>query len=592
MPSNCVEEGCNQLGNLLYNWPKDQKLAELWTAFARKTKGEHWVPAAGGRSTLCFRHFREDNFKNYLQYEMGCSQRLFLKRSVAVPTIHSNTNDGGPEETCSRSDTALRKREITKILNDYDEKINKLHSSQDNNSEIDLDSSEDSQDTTTICRKTRSLGTQTDSTIMPSVGSIKLLRSIGTQTGRQPKVCMNKEVQTSPMKRRRSSSSNCEDDNIEEDNEDNNEDNEADAENDAMSEQSEGYNPDLDSDINYDSDDDDSEEEVESPPSLMSKFEEENGTKHEEPKYLVFHNQLLLLLSICFSCFSRKVVVKCATFGSMLTATIKCKSCKDHRKWQSQPYHEGFPVGNFLLSGAILFSGLSPYKFLKALNSIFIKVIGYSTFFTHQKKFLHKVVHKTWLGQRDSQFFELKEEGLVVGGDARFDSMGHSAKYGSYTTMNLETSKILNVQLIQSNEVKNSNAMELKGLQETLEIFHTFDIKIISLVTDCHKQIAKWLREKEPDIKHYFDCWHISKNLKKQINLLGKKKSCKLILIWIKSIINHFYWSVMSTDIDNEELIEAKWMSILRHIQNLHNGHGKIYPTCSHSELTDLDERD
>ena len=31
------------------------------------------------------------------------------------------------------------------------------------------------------------------------------------------------------------------------------------------------------------------------------------------------------------------------------------------------------------------------------------------------------------------------------------------------------------------------------------------------LVTDRHKQINKWLREKHPDIKHYFDTWHVAK---------------------------------------------------------------------------------
>ena len=45
----------------------------------------------------------------------------------------------------------------------------------------------------------------------------------------------------------------------------------------------------------------------------------------------------------------------------------------------------------------------------------------------------------------------LKREGdpLVVGGDGRADSPGHTAKYGSYTIMDLVNNHILDIQLVQ-----------------------------------------------------------------------------------------------------------------------------------------------
>ena len=36
-------------------------------------------------------------------------------------------------------------------------------------------------------------------------------------------------------------------------------------------------------------------------------------------------------------------------------------------------------------------------------------------------------------------------------------------------------------------------------------------LKVGTLVTDRHKQINKWLREDHPDIKHYYDVWHVAK---------------------------------------------------------------------------------
>ena len=68
---------------------------------------------------------------------------------------------------------------------------------------------------------------------------------------------------------------------------------------------------------------------------------------------------------------------------------------------------------------------------------------------------------------------------LVLGGDGRADSPGHSAKYGTYTLMELSHNIILDIQLvqviitlhnfnlflfIQSNEVGGSYYMELEGL--------------------------------------------------------------------------------------------------------------------------------
>ena len=48
-------------------------------------------------------------------------------------------------------------------------------------------------------------------------------------------------------------------------------------------------------------------------------------------------------------------------------------------------------------------------------------------------------------------FSELKSKGwlVVIGGDGRADSPGHSAKYGSYTFVELEKRIVIDVQLVQ-----------------------------------------------------------------------------------------------------------------------------------------------
>uniref|UniRef100_A0AAV2JS75 Uncharacterized protein n=1 Tax=Knipowitschia caucasica TaxID=637954 RepID=A0AAV2JS75_KNICA len=60
----------------------------------------------------------------------------------------------------------------------------------------------------------------------------------------------------------------------------------------------------------------------------------------------------------------------------------------------------------------------------------------------------------------------------------RADSPGHSAKYGSYTLMELESEKVLDIQLVQSNE--------------------------------------------------YYDVWHLEKGVSKKLDKLSKEKECQV----------------------------------------------------------------
>ncbi|KAK3755689.1 hypothetical protein QZH41_008948, partial [Actinostola sp. cb2023] len=163
--------------------------------------------------------------------------------------------------------------------------------------------------------------------------------------------------------------------------------------------------------------------------------------------------------------------------------------------------------------------------------------------------------------------------------------MGHSAKYGSYTLMELEENKIINIQLVQSNEVTSSCHMELEGLKRSLCCLTTMKIKIKVLVTDRHSMIQKYLRESCPSITHYYDVWHIAKGLKKKLVALSNTKGCELDGKWIKSITNHLYW-VASTSNGDSELAKAKWDSLMSHIQNVHKHHADSrFPRCTHKKL-------
>ena len=245
-------------------------------------------------------------------------------------------------------------------------------------------------------------------------------------------------------------------------------------------------------------------------------------------------------------------------FGSMLIAAIKCPHCKSVWEWSSQPKIRGFAASDILLSEAIVFSGNLSEKAFQLFKSIPIRCHSRQSFFQHQDNHLHPVVKQLWDRQQQELLQEIKEDGLLIGQDARCDSMGHSAKYGSYTAADLERNKIFNVEPVKSNEVKSPYHMELEGLQRMIQVFDRFQVKVKALLTDRHRQIQAWLRKNWKAVKHYFDCLHIAKSMKKKFKTLVKKKGFDLVSDWTKSIVNHYYYSVMSTEVDNKGLIEAK----------------------------------
>ena len=54
--------------------------------------------------------------------------------------------------------------------------------------------------------------------------------------------------------------------------------------------------------------------------------------------------------------------------------------------------------------------------------------------------------------------------------------------------------------------------MEMTGLKRMLEHLGTWDLKVGTLVTDRHRQIAKWIKENLDETRHCYDIWHVAKS--------------------------------------------------------------------------------
>ncbi|XP_072772653.1 uncharacterized protein [Nerophis lumbriciformis] len=192
---------------------------------------------------------------------------------------------------------------------------------------------------------------------------------------------------------------------------------------------------------------------------------------------------------------------------------------------------------------------ISPSWDLNVLNSIGVVTYVKSTFFNHQELILQPAIKKVWEEQQRTHLTMLQVEGrpLVLGGDWRADSPGHSAKFGTYTTMELEANVVLDLQVVQSNECHGSYHMEMEGLKRMVELLISWDLDVGVLVTDRHRQITTWIRENMPNTRHCYDIWHVAKSIGKKLKAIDKLKDCEDLKPWVLSIINHLYWAAVST---------------------------------------------
>lgn len=167
--------------------------------------------------------------------------------------------------------------------------------------------------------------------------------------------------------------------------------------------------------------------------------------------FLVFESALLLLFNVCVFCASCSVQNKKVIIGSFLRIIQSCNKCRKTRTWESQPFIGAIPAGNIMTSAAILYAGALPSQALRVFKILNCCTISAKSFFRHQTKYLQPAVHSVWKRQQEELFrrFRDKKKGLILAGDGRADSPGHSAKYGSYTIIELTCNKVIDFKLVQ-----------------------------------------------------------------------------------------------------------------------------------------------
>ncbi|KAK3735909.1 hypothetical protein QZH41_010201, partial [Actinostola sp. cb2023] len=316
----------------------------------------------------------------------------------------------------------------------------------------------------------------------------------------------------------------------------------------------------------------------------------------EEPKGIAFLSKILLLFQYCHLCFAPSPTINVSQCGTMISIDASCEKCKKTYNWNSQPFLLGkFPAGNLLLSFAMLCAGASVKKVLLTFKHMNLLVYHEATYYYHQRHLLIPTIVTFWRSYQSKIEESLRGKEVVLAGDGRHDSMGHCAKFCTYSIFCCTIGLIVHIDLVQANEAGSSTAMELLGVKRAFAHLLATDMVIKSFISDRHGSITKWMKTELPIqcrslgksvINHFFDLWHVAKKIKKIFLKLGKETGCELIGRWSKACISHFYWSIRSTQELLGKVKVAKFHSFLSHVLNKHdNLPNRLFNACGHGPI-------
>uniref|UniRef100_A0A914X8L7 THAP-type domain-containing protein n=1 Tax=Plectus sambesii TaxID=2011161 RepID=A0A914X8L7_9BILA len=300
---------------------------------------------------------------------------------------------------------------------------------------------------------------------------------------------------------------------------------------------------------------------------------------------LVYTSQLEALLRakcITQSCNSPVDRITWVRHGSCYTAKMECFHSHSN-SWSSQPkvtdmQSDKMYRGNLDLTTATLAAGLAYADIQKLAEVLDLAVMSQPTFFEHQLQYVMPTINEVY-DQHMDQVHEILTEheeehgALNYAADAQCDSPGYSANLCCVSFLEINSGLVSSMTVIHKaeTETKTSQSMEPFGFRRCLDdLIHQRKRLVGAIATDGHMTINAIMRRDYSTIEHQLDKWHIGKNLKKKLTAAAKTKGCGEIKPWLRSILNHLWFSVDNCSNDPVRCQEL-FRSIIHHVANEHS---------------------
>ena len=223
-----------------------------------------------------------------------------------------------------------------------------------------------------------------------------------------------------------------------------------------------------------------------------------------------------------------------------ITFILNCECSSGHKyRFCSSHVANEIHSNNLQVAASIILSGSNFAKVERMARFLSLEFLSKSTYYRFQRLYLIPEINEWWSWIRGELIREFSGRDVVLGGDGQCDSPGFNAKNLCYFMMEVESSYILDVEVVDKRHVGQiSQNMEKEAVQHSLNRLIK-EIKLVELVTDastsvrallgrlkCFKKscngkifytsiLFQFLESQYKDIVYSLDVWHKSKSIKK-----------------------------------------------------------------------------
>lgn len=177
--------------------------------------------------------------------------------------------------------------------------------------------------------------------------------------------------------------------------------------------------------------------------------------------------------------------------GTCLVVSWRCNAGNFGGRWAAQPTCKQVRAGNLILASSLLFSGNSYRKIGMMFKFCNIQYFSQTLFYQYQSLYIAPTVNDFWEQHKKELWDERAGKDIILSGDGRNDSPGHSAQYCTYSLADMNDHAILQMNIVDVREASGkSNNMERIGYERGMDKLLTSAMCIKEVVTDGHLEIG------------------------------------------------------------------------------------------------------